>query len=243
VTLFALTSAKHSPGVSTLAAALAALTAEHNPALLLEADPSGGDLAARAGLRLEPGLSTLAGAARHGLLPGLLNQHLQALGSGAGALVAPTNPEHAASALRSLGGRLPLAIASSDATAFADLGRWSNDHPAADLLHAADAVVVLITPTVEGVEHARSRLAAMHVEPSLLMVVAVGDRPYGTEEIGRALGGPVMAIEVDRRSAETVAAGFALDRWLRRSPLLRSARSVLDRLGSRPPAYPAEVAR
>ena len=230
MTIVAFLSAKHSPGVSTLAVTLSALASDTTPALLVEADPCGGDLAARAGLRLEPGLATLAGAARRGIDPGVLEQHLQTLASGAQALVAPTSLEHTVSALRALGPRLPRACEETGRYVFVDLGRWRSDHPAGEMLHAASSVVMLIAPTVEGVEHARSRLAAIAVDPARITVVAVGDRPYGTAEIARALGMPVRAVEFDRRSAEMMGAGCNLDRWMRRTPLVRSARALLDHL-------------
>lgn len=243
MTLIALTSAKHSPGVSTLAASLAALAAEDRPVVLVEADPSGGDIAARAGLRLEPGVATLAVAARRGMTDGLLDGHLQPLHSGARVLVAPVDPEHAMSALRALGARLAQAIASSDAATFVDLGRWRGDHPAVDVVHAADVVVLVITPTVEGVEHARWRIESLHVDPARLVVVAVGERPYQAPEIAATLGVPVASIAHDRRSAEIVAAGFGLDRWLRRSLLVRSARSLLDQLAAQSATPPIGATR
>ena len=53
------------PGVSTLAAGLAAGWPD-GPALLLETDPSGGVFAARFQLAQEPGLTSLAAQMRHG---------------------------------------------------------------------------------------------------------------------------------------------------------------------------------
>jgi hypothetical protein len=230
VTTIGLLSAKHSPGVSTLASVFAALAAEQGPTLLVEADPSGGDLAARAGLRLEPGLATLAGAARRGATPGLLDAHVQALGCGAMTVVAPTSSEHACSALRALGGRLPLALASFDGVAIVDLGRWRADHPASELLTTISSAVLLVQPTIEGVEHARVRLDSLSIDANRLTVAVVGDRPYGADEIGRALGVHVRIVDFDRRTAEHLAGGVALDRWLRRSPLVRSARSLFEHL-------------
>ena len=242
MTTIGLLSAKHSPGVSTLASVFAALAAEQGPTLLVEADPSGGDLAARAGLRLEPGLATLAGAARRGATPGLLDAHVQSLGCGANAVVAPTSPEHACSALRALGGRLALTLASFDGVSIVDLGRWRSDHPASELLGTVSSGVLLVQPTLEGVEHARVRLDSLCVDASRVTVAVVGDRPYGADEIGRALGVQVQTIDFDRRAAEHLASGVALARWLRRSPLVRTARALFEHLIVGAPLA-AEVAR
>src|SRR5437763_930180 len=53
-----------SAGVSTLALAVAARWPQPGAALLVEADPAGGDLAARFGLRPAPGLTSAAAAGR-----------------------------------------------------------------------------------------------------------------------------------------------------------------------------------
>lgn len=232
MTLIAITSAKHSPGATTLAVAVAALAAEQQPAMVIELDPAGGDIAARAGLRLEPGLGTLAGAARRGITTDLLAHHLQPLASGAQALVAPSTREHATTAIRSLAARLPLALVGHDALAIVDLGRWQPDHPVADILGSSAMTMLVITPTVEGVEHARNRLPCLMARSERVLTVTVGDRPYREEEISRALGCPVVALPIDRRGAEAVGAGLGLDRWLRRTAFVRAVRVVFEQAGT-----------
>src|SRR4051794_21000932 len=96
MTAVALASLKHSPGVTTAALALA--TAAGDDAVAVEADASGGDVAARAGLAMEPGLLTLAAAARHEnqRLDLDLDPHLQRLACGTPVLVAPSSARRAA---------------------------------------------------------------------------------------------------------------------------------------------------
>lgn len=67
MTVVALCSAKHSPGSTTLALALACAATEVDEPLplVVEADPAGGDLAAHLGLPVSPGLVGLAAAFRH----------------------------------------------------------------------------------------------------------------------------------------------------------------------------------
>src|SRR5690606_40344837 len=60
MTLVALTSVKGAPGVTTTVLAMAAVCPPSRRLVVVEADPEGGVLAARLGLRAEPGLVTLA---------------------------------------------------------------------------------------------------------------------------------------------------------------------------------------
>ena len=97
--LVVLTSAKGSPGVSTATVALAAAWSAGWRAAILECDPSGGDLAAGYGLSAEPGLLTLASAARRDRRPGLLWEHTQELPGGLAVAPAPSSAEQATAAI------------------------------------------------------------------------------------------------------------------------------------------------
>ncbi|MGH3603225.1 MAG: chromosome partitioning protein, partial [Pseudonocardiaceae bacterium] len=70
-------SLKGSPGVTTFCVALAAQWSAHTRCVLLECDPSGGDLATRFSLASSPGLVSLAAAARRGSGPDMLGRHTQ----------------------------------------------------------------------------------------------------------------------------------------------------------------------
>src|SRR5262249_61331290 len=87
--LIAVASVKGAPGVTTLALGLAALWPELG-AVLVECDPDGGDLAARFGHHPDPGLASLAAAARTGSRAVPLAGHVQRLaGRAPGALGPP----------------------------------------------------------------------------------------------------------------------------------------------------------
>ena len=89
---------------------------------------------------------------------------------------------------------------------------------------------MVIRPTVAGVEHLRVRMAELHDIGSRVAVVTLGERPYRTDEIAEATGVEVAgALAWDPRGAHAVMTG-ASARSLRRTPLIRSARSILDRL-------------
>ena len=64
MTVVALASLKSSPGTTTAALALCQVWPSVRRALLIEADPGGGVIAARMGDSPDPGLITLAAAAR-----------------------------------------------------------------------------------------------------------------------------------------------------------------------------------
>ena len=228
MTVIAMGGVKHAPGATTLAVAMVGL-ATGRAAFLIEADPQGGDVAARAGLPLDPGLLSLAAAARRGLTPQLLNAHTQRLANGATALLAPSSPNHSRAALTGLRGQIADLIAHRPGVTIVDVGRWEPRSGAAEMSLSADLALVVFRPTVEGVEHVRTRLEAL---PKMrTMFVALGERPYRATEVSSALGGaPVHAIADDRRAAELAGAGAPFDRWLRRTAYARSVAALLDAL-------------
>lgn len=224
MTVIALASVKHAPGVTTAAVAMAA--AGGRDAVVVEADPSGGDVAARARLPLEPGLLTLAASGRHpgGRLD--VDRHAQPLPAGGMVVVAPAAPELASGAVTTVGSRLPVALAHVGRMGIIDCGRLYAGSPALAVAAAADLVLVLAEPTVAAVEHLRTRLPFIGgALPCNAAVLLVGDRPYPALEVEAALGVPVVGeIAVDPRGVAGVHAGVGA----RRSVLVRSARSVLD---------------
>src|SRR5438067_13781310 len=91
--LVVLGSVKDAPGATTLSVGLVAGWPQPG-AVLLEADPDGGDLAARFGHHPDPGLFSLAAAARSGTGAGLLRRHVQRLRPAVDVVLAP--PGHSA---------------------------------------------------------------------------------------------------------------------------------------------------
>lgn len=217
----ALGSVKHSPGVTTAALALAA--AWDTDAIVVEADPSGGDIAARTHLSLEPGLLTLAASARHAMSTLALDRHMQPLPAGGTAVVAPAAPELAAPAIAAIASRVCMAREASPL--ILDCGRLFVGSPALPAIAGSDAIVLLVEPTVSSVEHARARLGLLNEIGAPLVVVVVGDRPYEPDEVAAALGVRTAGhLAVDPRGVVELGRG----RSARRSSLVRSARTVLD---------------
>jgi len=239
MTVIAVTSVKHSPGATTLALALVAAWASgpasgDRRAVLVEADPAGGDLAGRIGLPLEPGLVSLATSARHPGAPVDVAGHLQLLPAGGQVVLGPTSPEQADGAVRSLAHRLPGAVRSFG-FAVIDCGRWAPGSPAGAALAGSDVSLVVVRPDLVGIEHLRSRLDTLrHMAGGELVIAVVGERPYAADAVRSATGCNVVAVAVDPAGVEGLHGGRRTA-FARRSPLVRSARSVLDRVLSPEP--------
>ena len=157
MTTIAVIGGKGSPGATTLALALAivATATRHGDALLVEADPAGGDIAARCGIPLDPGLLTLAASGRRGLDQSIVERHAQRLPCGVLALVGPTSDQHATTTLAAIGGALGRTLETAQAPVVIDAGRWDARSPAAELVAFASVALLVLRPTIEGVEHAR----------------------------------------------------------------------------------------
>lgn len=229
MTIIAVSSTKHAPGATTLVVALAGLMNDE-PTLVIEADRCGGDIAARAGLALDPGVLSLAAAARRGLTPDLVDVHSQRLHSGAQLLAAPTSADRAGASMATLAEPLAALCRSIAGRVIVDLGRWDQRSPASHFARTAEVVLVLLRPTVEGVEHARwclHEIDGAHVVP-----VLIGERPYRKAEVETALGREVTVVADDPGAASIVGTGIALDRWTRRFSYVRSVAALADQLRS-----------
>lgn len=231
MTLVALTSIKHSPGVTTAALAMATAWSADHEVVVVEADPTGGDLSARLQLPFEPGLVSLAAAARHGVASGAIGHaHLQAMPSGGSVLVGPGSAEQAVAALRELRPGALAGLAGRAGLVVVDCGRWSPGSPAQLLISTADLVLVVTRPTVEGVVHLRSRMAALRREAGeRVAILLVGERPYRAADIDEAVGLRVAGVLADDPRAATSLYQSPRPGLARRFLLVRSARSFLGR--------------
>jgi hypothetical protein len=233
--LLVLTSVKGAPGVTTAALALAAAWPSENSPVLLELDPSGGDLIADFGLDAEPGLMSLAAAARRGSSPGLVREHSQQLPGGLLVVPAPSAAEQAATAVdvlltsaawETMPGTPALdGDASPDGQGAAgqpdrdrdvlivDAGRLSTRAgPGAEvspLLRAADVVLLVARNDSRGLVHAAARveyLTGVVASPRRVRLLLVNSGDYPAEDVARGLGVPVVGVlPVDARAAAALA--------------------------------------
>ena len=224
-------SMKASPGVSTTLHALAAVWPEERSLLVVEADPDGGDLAARIGLSVEPGMASLAAAGRRSLVRADIDRHTQALSRGVQLLVGNPDPEQATRELELVGQRLAEVLPHDAPDVLIDCGRLRSSSPAVPLAVGAFATLIVCRPRVDELQHVRAqigRLIAQGMEPD---VILVGDRPYSAPEVEGAIGREVVdVIADDAATAAALAGRGGRASVVSRSPLMRSARSLAERL-------------
>lgn len=195
--LIALCSVHGSPGVTTLAVALAAHWPDsaHTRRLIAEIDPAGGDLAARFHRPATPGLASLAATARRQPRPQVVWDHTHELPGGARVLAAPPGSGHARAALHTLAiaqpRLLPAAAREPGVIVLADCGRVDPGTPAEPVARQADALVLVSGTHGEDLAHTAARLAELArwtPRPGLLLT---GDG-YPTAEVERELGVPTI---------------------------------------------------
>ncbi len=169
--------AKGSPGVTTTALLAAALWPR--PAVLVDADPDGGDVALRlpradgAPLDRSLGLLTLLPLARRELAAHVVREHSQTVLGGVEVVAGLAGPEQV-NAVGPLWGSLAGALHSlPDADVVVDAGRLHSQSVHLPLAQASDLVVCVLRLSVSGVVHARERLRTL--DP--VLVGASGRRP------------------------------------------------------------------
>lgn len=231
--LIAVCSLKGSPGVTTFCVALAAHWSAHTRCVLLECDPSGGDLATRFSLASSPGLVSLAAAARRGSGPDMLWQHTQELPGGLPVVAAPPGADHALAALTALAPEgsgsvsvLPLAARATDMTVIADCGRADPNSPALAVVRSAHLMLLLSRAHADDLAHLANRVAAVSrwsPRPALLLV----GQGYSTAEVSRELDVPVFGRIPEDGPGAAVLRGHCRSRGgLSRSALGRAAGNV-----------------
>lgn len=251
MSLIALFSDKGSPGTTTLALALS--TVWPRPVAVVECDPAGGDLALRltdpAGrpvLRPEPGLLTLAAAARRDPTgTESMWAHAQPVHGAVGPVVVPglDRPEQGA-ALTGLWPSVATSLEQADGgDVLADLGRLHPGSPALAVADAADVLVGVARGSADAMLRLRDRLGGVIHELTprpdrrVLVVLVAEDRR--AEEALAAM----RAVLEQARLPATVAGFLAIDPAavhellagqggprVHRSLLARSARALLPHL-------------
>lgn len=239
MSLIVVTQAK-SVGATTTALALAA--SWPRAALVVEADHSGGDVAARAGLALVPGLVSLGATTRGaGLSPGDVLQHTQRLGGVVPVMVAPPGSGPAALALAAVDEGFPSTLAMLDGVdVIADLGRWDATEQGCSWLASATLAVVVARPDASGAAHLAALIESLAVPAEAMpavVVITIGAQPYGPAEVADAVGVEVAgAIAFDPRGAAALGSGLVRGYVAERSALRRSAKELTRTLPARLPA-------
>ena len=242
---------KHAPGATTLATALGVVWPVER--VLLEADPSGGDLAfrlrdaQRSELASEPTVMSLAADARESLPAGSLTGYAQQTSLGVPVLLGPLSAE----GFEPMARLWPQVAAEAQrwpGTVIADLGRLQLRHAASPVAAAATAVLLVMrADTGEDLYHGRDRAGELagrlgqgpHGRSPLAVAVVCqardGRRAVG--EVRQVLAShaatstiPVLGfLAEDPRGVAGLRAG-ELSRRLLGSELIRSARTLAETL-------------
>ncbi|MCU1399852.1 MAG: hypothetical protein JWN62_2961 [Acidimicrobiales bacterium] len=179
------------PGATALALDLARLCGDG--ALLVEADPDGGCLAARLDLAMRPGLTELAGAARVGISAADLWRFAQPIGGGVGVIVGHPAAEQVQAALRASVQHVGTALRGSSGHVVVDVGRLRPGSPAMGLAAIADTTLVVAENGIESVV-AVSHRAAVLANVAAPQIVLSSSKPYSPADVESASGQRVWGV-------------------------------------------------
>lgn len=222
---------------TTTAVALAAAWSTTGDLLLVEADPSGGDLAAWFDMPVEPSLSSVVTRVLDGAWPDI--ERLTRLAdNGLRVLPAPASLTEASQAVdEAARAVVPALSATRTPVTIADTGHLV---PVPNPFRDAAAVTVIVhrqAPQSSRAAAVRLQRLVEQVElagrvPTALVVAVVGADPFGIGEIERFVADgvgdtPVVGLPVDDLAAAVLAgrSGVSAKR-LARLPLLRAARDL-----------------
>jgi len=227
MTVVAVGSVRGAPGATSCAIGLSrSWPAPH--VVLLEADPSGGVLAARTGLAHDPGLVSLASNSRPGA-PADLVAHGQPVSEQLSVVCGPSSGTQARAALSGRSDEIVAAVRNAPLPVVIDVGRVDQWSPALPLARAASMVVLVARPYLEQIEHLISSAESLRRTGLDLGVVLIGERPYGGHEVDDALGDSAHVLAVlpdDARSADAIGHGLTRTAFgVRRSAY---ARALID---------------
>jgi hypothetical protein len=221
-------------GATTLAVALAARWPRPD-AVVVEADPAGGDLAFRFGRHREPGLAELAADARRGAGGVELARYTQRLPVGVDVLFGPAAPAtpQAVSAVAALvdgAGLGVLRTAARQRLVVVDVGRLDWSSAALPLACAAQVLLLVTGGGLDGVDAVQVRRDALLAMPELrasVRLVLTGRLCGPVDEIARVVGLPVAAVlPQDRHAAAVLSGQLRPGRGWARLDLPRVARAM-----------------
>ena len=246
-------SGKGAPGVTS--AALALTAAWPRPVLLLEVDPSGGDIALRcraAGgheLTARPSLLDLAGDVRSAFdADAVLSKSSQQLACGVRVVQGVTSPAQAAG-IGGLWPQIAKAARTAQVDVIADVGRLQGA-PRVFIMEATQLVVVG-NPTVEHLVHMREAIREISSHQDVNTVVTpllVGQPRHAQADCddldkvlaaGRVHATPARHLSWDPQSLQRIQSGSAVDgKKASKAPLITSAHALAEHLSAEPRVNP-----
>jgi hypothetical protein len=211
--------------------------------VLVEADPSGGDLAAWLDIAEQPGVATAVTMAPTGSWP-VIEAQIQRHGA-LSVLAMPVRAGEAAVAAREAGVRLlPTLSALAGLTAIADCGFCHPSQFSPGVTQAALVVVTIRQPSTSPraaaahLDRVGELVDALNARALPVVAVVIGEEPYRATEISDFLGGPagrvpVLVIADDPVAAAAVAGRERVGRGFTRSRLAKTAGTAASELAVR----------
>lgn len=232
MTVIAFASVTGAPGVTTLACLVGATWPATRPAIVVESDPFGGDLAARFQLSTRVGWSSFVTASRRagGRVP--IDPHVQRLPGGLGVLVGQGGGEEPPS-----DSHVDLLVATAGSEdgvdLIVDLGRLlPGDGQHSSWARHGELLVVVLDGDPASVWVLHERLPVLRQEwgPRVALVVKAGAE-YSASDIASFAGLPVVGeVPTDPPAAAIAAGRKGNSRRLSRSPLVGSASRLAQSL-------------
>ena len=224
---------------TTTAVALASAWPASDEAILVEADPSGGDLAAWFDMTSSPSLSTVVTRVRDGAWPDI-ERLIRLADSGLRIIPAPARGAEAAQAVGESARSLVTTLATlRSPVVIADTGRL-RDTPAGHPFVGSAAVTVLVHRQATQSSRAAAvrlqrfadQLDALSSVPTSVVVAVVGGAPFDLGEIESFLADSVgsrtvVGLPVDELTAAVFGGRTGVaSRRLARLPLMRAGRDL-----------------
>lgn len=180
-----------SPGTTLLALDFARFC--DGEALLIEADPDGGCLAARLDLALKPGLTELAGAARGGIAADDLWRFAQLTDHCVAVVVAHPAAEQVQAALRAAVNHVGSSLAALERHVVIDVGRLRPGSPALGFAALADHLLIASENSAEAVVSLTHRAQLLHGLADSTVVLSAA-KPYSADEVAATSGQRVWGV-------------------------------------------------
>ncbi len=221
---------------TTTAVALASAWPASHDALLVEADPAGGDLAAWFDLPVSPSLSTVVTRVLDGSWTEV-ERHVRAANSGLRVIPAPPRSGEAAQAVAESARSLVTCLADRySPVVVADTGRVQPSPAAHPFLGAAAVTVVVHRQATQSPRAAAVRLQRLADQleaimslPTAAVVAVIGAAPFAVGDVESFLGEsvgvlPIVGLPVDELAAAVFGGRTGVSsRRLARFPLLKAA--------------------
>jgi hypothetical protein len=250
--LIGIGSVKGSPGATTLGLGLAAVWPA-TASVLVELDPSGGDIAVRYQTGQDPGLVSLAAAARRTAVTTEIDllDHAHDLGNGLYAVPAPVGSEQARVGVDLVAAnaavlRAPVENGAVDVVVL-DLGRLDPSSPVMPLLCELDVLLVAARGDVTDLAHLAARgptLADLGPAPTHIGILLTQGCVYRIRDVEEAVGLPIFAaVPHDDLAATALSGGPASPRLgrgghrLGSRPLMRTLRDLAEQLAAVDPPH------